>query len=113
MTPPKKPTPGLDGLLSAATAAASKVSYAAPASYFQYDLVDAPAGTSRLVTTVTIQRKEDKTEGILVNFPDAVLAMMDRLFPGVPRSKAAVMVLDWAGPELEQQGKALHVTRRG
>lgn len=50
MTPPKKPSPGLDGLLSAATAAASKVSYAAPASYFQYDLVDAPPGTSRLVT---------------------------------------------------------------
>ncbi|HDR9040813.1 TPA: hypothetical protein QDA96_001459 [Burkholderia vietnamiensis] len=113
MTPPKKPSPGLDGLLSAATAAASKVSYAAPASYFQYDLVDAPPGTSRLVTTVAIQRKEDQTEGVLVNYPKAVLDMLERLFPGVPKSKAAVMVLDWAGPELERQGKALHVTRRG
>lgn len=90
----------------------TKKSGPAPTSYYQYDLVDAPAGTSRLITTVTIQRKQDNTEGVLVNFPEGVLAIMDRLFPGVPKSKAAVMLTDWAGQELERRGKALHVTRR-
>lgn len=102
----------LDYLLNQATEVAAKVAFQAPQSYFQYDLVDAAPGTPLLITSEVINRKADSADGVLVNVPEHVSKLLDVLFPGVPKSKAMVMLADWAGPELLRRGKALRVTRR-